>query len=82
MNRATVRHNDTDNLAIPRPIEVVRGYRAIARRMHVGIETVRLWSSLGAPIRFDRQTPLAEVAELWAWSSRGNGLATTPAWPV
>ena len=66
------------NMTISRPLEIVRGYRAIARRLHVGIETVRLWSSLGAPIRFDGQTPLAEVAELWAWSSGGNGLALAP----
>ena len=64
---------------ITRPIEIVRGYRSIANRLHVGIETVRRWASQGAPIRFDGQTPLAEVAELWAWCGQSRALADVPA---
>lgn len=67
------RSSSASQPGIVRPIEVVRGYRAIARRLHVGIETVRDWTTTDAPIRFDRQTPLAEVAELWGWwSARQN----------
>ena len=53
--------------AIMRPIEILRGYRAISRRMHVSADAVRDWVLEGAPICYEKETPLAEIAELWAW---------------
>lgn len=43
---------------IVRPVEILRGYRAISRRMHVSTDAVRDWVIEGAPSATRRRPPL------------------------
>jgi hypothetical protein len=55
---------------IARPIEVVRGYKVMSKRMGKPAEVVRDWASDGAPIYLDTGYAIAELAELWEWRKR------------
>ncbi len=43
--------------------------------MHVSTDAVRDWVIEGAPICYEKETPLAEIAELWAWRMGRQRLA-------
>ena len=66
---------EEEGRVIVRPVEILRGYRAISRRMHVSTDAVRDWVIAGAPICYEKETPLAEIAELWAWRMGRQRLA-------
>lgn len=56
-------------MQIPRPVEVVRGWENIGKRMGCGVGTIKKWQRDGGPIYFIDGKWTAEMAELWAWVS-------------
>ncbi len=52
---------------IIRPVQVLRGYRNIAKVLRTSENRIRDFLREGAPIVFDGDVPVAESAELWAW---------------
>lgn len=52
---------------VVRPVQVLRGYKNIAKAMRTSENKVRGLIHEGAPIVFDGDVPVAESAELWAW---------------
>ena len=48
-------------------LQVLRGYKNIAKAMRTSENKVRDLIHEGAPIVFDGDVPVAESAELWAW---------------
>lgn len=61
-----------------RPVEVLRGYRAIAEAFCHNASAVREWRKMGAPIYLDsRKIPRAEKGEMWEWYKKNIPARTT-----
>jgi len=60
---------DASGADIARPVEILHGAKAIAKRLGIKADEVREMERSGAPInrRGTSRVMICEAAELWAW---------------
>lgn len=58
---------------ILRPVETIRGWEKIAKRMGRSVYLVQKWQNQGAPIYLIDGKWTAEIAELWTWLKDPEG---------
>ena len=62
--------NEHEKPAIARPVEILKGTRAIANFLQISLSEVQDLIRQGAPLHLRQGTWRAEKAELWEWWKR------------